>query len=93
MTSSAGSLVDESSSTTDESVVTSGSDDHESLTTLDTGGSITLIALVFVDCERLASNGRLIDLEESIIGNNAAISGNDSTLGNSLDCKSYCAVV
>jgi hypothetical protein len=36
---------------------------------------------MFIDREGLASNGGLIDLEESIIGNNAAICGNDSTLG------------
>jgi hypothetical protein len=35
---------------------------------------------MFVDGKGLASNGRLIDLEESIIGNNAAICGNDGTL-------------
>jgi len=62
MTSSTGSLAHKSSSTTDESVVTGGSDDYESLTTLDTGRGITLITLVFIDCERLASDGRLIDL-------------------------------
>jgi hypothetical protein len=80
VTSSAGSLVYESSGTTDESVVTSGCDDHEGLTTLNTGRSITLVTLMFVDCKGLASNGRLIDLEESIIGNNAAICGNNGTL-------------
>jgi hypothetical protein len=35
---------------------------------------------VFIDCERLASNGRLIDLEKGIVGNNATISGDNGTL-------------
>jgi hypothetical protein len=35
---------------------------------------------MLVDCERLSGNGRLIDLEESIIGYDAAISRNNSTL-------------
>jgi hypothetical protein len=80
MAGSAGSFVHKSSGTTDESVVTSGRNDDKGLTTLDTGRSITLITLMFVDCEGLASNGSLIDLEESIIGNNAAICGNDGAL-------------
>jgi hypothetical protein len=81
VTSSAGSLVHKSSGTTNESVVTSSCDDHEGLTTLDGGRSITLITLVFIDREGFASNGRLINLEESIICNNAAICRNDGTLG------------
>lgn len=82
VTSSGGSLVDESSGTTDESVVTSGGDDHEGLTTLDTGGGVALVALVLVDGERLTGDGRLVDLEESIFGNDTAISGDDGTLLN-----------
>jgi hypothetical protein len=57
MTSSTRRLVNKSGGTADESVVTSGSDDDESLATLDSGGRIALIALVLINCERLASNG------------------------------------
>lgn len=35
---------------------------------------------MLVNSKRLASDGRLIDLEESIFGNNAAVGGNNSTL-------------
>ncbi len=80
MASSAGSLIDKSSCTTDESVVTSSGNNNKGLTTLDTGRSIALVTLVLVDCERLASDGRLIDLEECVIGNNTTVRGNNGTL-------------
>jgi hypothetical protein len=35
---------------------------------------------VFVNCEGLSSNGRLVNLEEGIFGNNAAIGGDNCTL-------------
>jgi hypothetical protein len=80
MASTRGGLVDQGSGTTDESAVTSGSDDHKGLTTLDTGRRVTLVTLVLVDSKRFTSDGRLIDLEESIFGHNATISGDNSTL-------------
>lgn len=80
VTSTASGLGDESSGTTNEGVVTSGSDDDESLTTLDSGRSEAVVSLVLVDGERLTSDGGLIDLEESIFGNDATVGGNDSTL-------------
>ena len=80
MTSSRRGRGDQRGSATDESAVTSSGDDHEGLTTLDTGRGITLITLVFVDCEGLSSNGGLIDLEESIIGYNATIGRDNGTL-------------
>jgi hypothetical protein len=80
MTSSAGGAGDEGGGATDEGRVTSGSDNDESLATLDGGGSIADIALVLVDSERLASDGGLIDLEESVFGDNAAVGGDDGTL-------------
>jgi hypothetical protein len=80
MTSPTRSLTDKSSSATNESIITGGCDDQEGLTTLDGRGSIALITLVLVDCKRLARNGRLVDLEEGIVGNNTAICRNDSTL-------------
>lgn len=80
VTSATSGLGDERSGTTDESVVTGSSDDHEGLTTLDGGRSIAVVALVLVDSERLASDGGLINLKEGIFGDDATISGNDSTL-------------
>ncbi|TFA98674.1 hypothetical protein CCMA1212_009581 [Trichoderma ghanense] len=75
-------LRDEGSSTADEGVVTSGGDDQEGLTTLDGRGSIAGVALVLVDGERLTGDGGLVDLEESTLGDDATIGGNDGTLLN-----------
>jgi hypothetical protein len=80
MSRASGSLVDESSGTTDESVVTSRGNDHEALTTLDRGGSIAGVSLVLVNSKRFTSDGRLIDLEESILGNDTTVSWNNGTL-------------
>lgn len=82
VTSATSGLRDESSGTTDEGVVTGGGDDQEGLTTLDGRGSIAGVALVLVDGERLTGDGGLINLEESALGNDATISGNDGTLLN-----------
>ena len=65
----------------DKGVVTSGGDDDKGLTTLDSGGSEAVVALVLVDSERLTSDGGLVDLEEGILGDDAAISGDNGTLG------------
>lgn len=81
MTSAASGLGDQGSGATDEGVVTGGGNDDEGLTTLDGGRSKAVVALVLVDSERLTSDGRLINLEESILSDDATISGNDSTLG------------
>ncbi|VUC35121.1 unnamed protein product [Clonostachys rosea] len=72
----------ESSSTADEGVVTSGSDDDEGLTTLDSGGREALITVVLVDSERFTSKSGLIDLEEGTLGDDATVSGNDGTIIN-----------
>ena len=80
MTSAAASSVDERSGATDEGIVTGGSHDDESLTTLDSGGSVALVALVLVDGERLTSDGALVNLEESIVGDNTTVGGDDGTL-------------
>jgi len=77
--------VDEGSGATNEGVVTSGSNDDESLATLDSRGSVALVALVLVDSERLAGDGGLINLEIGILGNDAAVGGNDGTLLNLQD--------
>lgn len=80
VTASGGGSVDEGGGTTNEGVVTGGGDDHEGLTTLDGGGSVAVVSLVLVDSERLSGDGRLVNLEESVFGHNAAISRNDSSL-------------
>jgi hypothetical protein len=85
VTGASASGVHEGSGATDEGVVTGRSDDDESLATLDSRGSIALVALVLVDSERLASDGRLINLEESVLGNDTAIGGDDGTLLNLQD--------
>lgn len=82
VTSTGGSSVDEGSGATDEGAVTGGGDDDESLTTLDGRRSVALVALVLVDSKRLASDGRLINLEVGIVGDNATVGGNDGTLLN-----------
>ena len=82
VTSSGVGSVDKGGSTTDEGVVAGGSDNDEGLTTLDGGGGEALVTLVLVDSQRLASDGRLINLQESILGDNATISGDDGTLLN-----------
>ncbi|KAL0635535.1 hypothetical protein Q9L58_005466 [Maublancomyces gigas] len=85
MTSTSRSSRDESSGATDEGVVTSSSNDHEGLTTLDGRRRVTLVTLVLVDSERFTGDGRLINLEERVIGNNTTISRNDSSLDESLE--------
>ncbi|TLS28806.1 hypothetical protein PpBr36_01840 [Pyricularia pennisetigena] len=82
VTATGGGSVDKGGSATDEGAVTSGGDDNKSLTTLDGGRSIALVALVLVDSKRLASDGRLINLEIGIVGDNATVGGNDGTLLN-----------
>ncbi|CAH0059372.1 unnamed protein product [Clonostachys solani] len=72
----------ESSGTTDKGVVTSGSNDDEGLTTLDSGGREALITLVLVDSERFTSKSGLIDLEEGTLGDDATVSGDNGTIIN-----------
>jgi hypothetical protein len=80
VTSASASGIDESSGATNERVVTGGSDHDEGLTTLHRGGSVALVTLVLVDGERFTGDGGLVDLEERILGDNAAVGGNDGTL-------------
>ncbi|TLD21338.1 hypothetical protein PspLS_09068 [Pyricularia sp. CBS 133598] len=82
VTSTSGGSVDKGGGATDEGAVTGGGDDDESLTTLDGRGSVALVALVLVDSKRLASDGRLVNLEVGIVGDNATVGGNDGTLLN-----------
>jgi len=82
VTSTSGSASNERGSATNKGGVTSGSDNNEGLTALDSGRSVADIAFVLVNSERLASDGRLVNLEESIFGNNATVGGDDGTLLN-----------
>jgi hypothetical protein len=82
MTSSSRSSGDERSSTTDKGVVSSGGDNHKGLTTLDRGRRVHGVASVLVNGKRLAGNGRLIDLEVSIFGDETAVSWDNGTLLN-----------
>lgn len=85
MTSATSGLRNKGSGTTNESVVTGGSNDNEGLTTLDSGGSVTVITSMLVDSERLASDGGLINLDEAALGNETTVSGNDGTFLNLKD--------
>lgn len=85
VTGAGASSVHEGSGTTDEGVVTGSGNDEEGLTTLDSGRSVAGVVLVLVDGERLTGDGRLINLEESIIGDDATIGGNNGTLLNLQD--------
>jgi hypothetical protein len=82
VTSSTSGLRNKGSSTTNKGVVTSGGNDNEGLTTLDSGRSVTVVAMVLVDGERLSSDSGLIDLAEASLGNETTIGGNDSSLLN-----------
>ncbi|KAI6756513.1 hypothetical protein HG530_011111 [Fusarium avenaceum] len=82
VTSSTSGLRNKGSSTTNEGVVTSSSDDDESLTTLDSGRSVTVVTMVLVNGERLSSDGGLIDLAEASLGNETTIGGDDGSFLN-----------
>jgi hypothetical protein len=80
MTGTSRGAVDESSSATDEGVVTSGSDNHESLTTLDGRRSVHGVTLVLVNSKGFTSDGGLIDLEESVFGNDTTVGRDNGTV-------------
>jgi len=82
VTSSTSGLRNKGSSTTDEGVVTSGGNDNEGLTTLDSGRGVTVVTMVLVDGERLSSDSGLINLAEASLGNETTIGGNDGSLLN-----------
>jgi len=79
VTSSSGSLADERGGATNESTISSGGNNHESFTTLDSGGGITVVSLMLVDGKGFSGNGRLIDLDESVFGDDTTVGGNDGT--------------
>jgi hypothetical protein len=72
-------FVNESSGTTDKSTISRGGDNHESFTTFDGGGSITVISLVLVDGERFSGDSGLIDLNESVFCDDTTVCGDDGT--------------
>ena len=80
MTSAGACGVDKSGSTADEGAVTNSGNDNESLATLDSGRCIDSVALMFVDGERLSGDGRLINLEICVFGNDTTIGGDDGAL-------------
>ena len=80
VTSTGRSARDKGGGATNEGAVTSGGNDDEGLTTLDGGRSIAGVTIVLVDGERFTSNGGLINLEEGLLGDDATISGDNSTL-------------
>lgn len=82
MTSASSGLGDKGGGSANESVVTSSSNDNESFTSLDSGGSIAVVTSVLVDSERLASDGRLINLDEAALGNKTTIRRNDGSFLN-----------
>ncbi|CAG9938832.1 unnamed protein product [Clonostachys rosea f. rosea IK726] len=82
VTSATGGSGNESSSTANKGVVTSGSDDDEGLTTLDGRGREALITVVLVDSERFTSKSGLIDLEEGALGDDTTVSGDNGTIIN-----------
>lgn len=80
MTTSSRRSADQGSCAADKGIVTGCGDDNEGFTTLDSGRGIAGVALMLVDSQRLARDGRLVNLEERIFRDNASISGNNSTL-------------
>lgn len=79
MTCSTRCFADEGSGAADEGSVPRGSDNHESFATFDSGRSITSIAFVLIDGKRFSSNGRLIDLDESVLGDDTTVGGNNGS--------------
>lgn len=72
--------VDKSGSATDECTVTNRSDDNESLTTLDGRRCINRVPLMLVDGQGLSRDGRLINLEIRVFGDDTTVGGDDGTL-------------
>src|SRR5271154_2925925 len=82
MAGTTGGSVDESCSTANEGVVASSSDDHETFTALHGRRSITSIALVLINSQRFASDGRLINLKIAFVGDKPAISWDNASIFN-----------
>ena len=89
MTSAARCFTDKCSGTTDKRTIASSSDNHESLTTFNSGRSITMISLMFIDSKRFSGNGRLIDLDKGIVGDDSTIGRDNSTFFNLDDVAGY----
>jgi len=79
MTRSTGSFVDECGGAADKCSISSSSDNHESFTTLDCRGRITGVSFVFIDGKRFSGDGRLIHLDECVLGDDTTVRRNNST--------------
>jgi hypothetical protein len=79
MTRATGSFADECGGAADKSSVSSGSDNHESFTTFDSRGGITSVSFVFINGKRFSGDGRLIDLDESVFGDDTTVRRNNCT--------------
>lgn len=76
------SSVYEGSGMIDEGVVIGSGNDEEGFIMFDSGRSVVGVVFVFVDGERFIGDGRLINLEESIIGDDVIIGGNNGIFFN-----------
>src|SRR5271170_215030 len=79
MTRSTGSFVDECGGAADKCSISSSSDNHESFTTLNRRGSITGVSFVFIDVKRFSGDGRLIHLDECVLGDDTTVRRNNGT--------------
>src|SRR5271170_691436 len=79
MTCSTRSFADQCGGAADKSSVSSSSDNHESFTTLDCRGSITGVSFVFIDGKRFSGDGRLIHLDECVLGDDTTVRRNNCT--------------
>jgi hypothetical protein len=79
VTGAARGFADKGGGTTDEGTITGSSDDDEGLTTFDGGGGITVVTLMLIDGKRFTSNGRLIDLDESVFRDDTTIGRDNGT--------------
>ncbi|KAH3668244.1 hypothetical protein OGAPHI_001998 [Ogataea philodendri] len=75
-----GSLVNQSSSSTDESVVTGSSNDHQSFTSLNSGRRESWVTRSLVNGQRLTGKGGLVDLQEALVRNKLTVGWDNHTV-------------
>ncbi|KAH3673884.1 hypothetical protein OGATHE_001864 [Ogataea polymorpha] len=73
-------LVDQSSSSTNEGGITGGSNNHQSLTSLDSGRREGWVSRSLVDGQRLTGKGGLVNLQETLIRNKLTVGRNNNTV-------------
>lgn len=73
-------LVRQRSRSAHKGIVTSGSDNHKCLSSLDSRRSIGIDSAVLVDCQRLTSDGQLINLQETVLGNQSTVGRQNGSL-------------